>query len=55
VKQAMAAAKTTANPVSIRMVFFIVTSIYDNVSPAHKKIDFPRKGWVNLNDLFNMS
>ena len=51
----MAAAKTTANPVSIRMVFFIVTSIYDNVSPAHKKIDFPRKGWVNLNDLFNMS
>jgi hypothetical protein len=37
VKQAMAAAKTTANPTSIRMVFFMM-GISDNSQSAYKKI-----------------
>jgi len=36
----MAAAKTTANPVSIRIVFFIVTSIYDNFFGVQRKFIF---------------
>src|SRR4030095_15685850 len=39
VKQAMAAAKTTANPISIRMFFFII-GISDNSQSACKRIHF---------------
>jgi hypothetical protein len=41
----MAAAKTTANPTSIRMVFFMM-GISDNSQSAYKKIYLPRKVWV---------
>jgi hypothetical protein len=39
VKQAIAAAKTTANPLSIRMVFFMI-GISDNSQSAGNKIYF---------------
>jgi hypothetical protein len=46
VKQAMAAAKITANPVSIRMVFFIDDFDLRQFLWRTKKIHFPRKVWV---------
>jgi hypothetical protein len=55
VKQAMPAAKTTANPISIRMFFFIYDLRFTTMFLMDKKIHFPCKVWVMVNDLLNMS